>query len=196
MTKREFIEHYEIADARPLDPSRKALPAEGFAAAIVEFLEVRFPGAVQIEMSEVAAHAIHVCAEYVADFFKSLLTDVYGRVMLCIQIKSEDDHIAIYITSDQTIPLTVGEERQLMRAARNGGFGILLTDEYIKLTAKYTPYIRRRVYAMSVMDSHRIMLGKMVEIFCHGELLSADPPPPIKLREPMKKRPPRKKKKE
>lgn len=173
MNKKEFIDHYEIKDAKPIDPSKKALPAAGFSSAIAEFMENRFPGAARVECDTIASTPILVCAEYAAFFFKTLLTDIYGRAFLTIRITSDSKGVSILIEADE-LPLCDSEIRDLIRLARNAGFTILPENNTIRLTVEFSPIAIHRVYTVSIMDGKRIMLGKMVEIFCHGEPLDPD----------------------
>ena len=188
MTKNEFIQHHSIADASPLDPSKRALPAEAFSVAILEFMENKFKGAIKVECDNISAQSILICAEYVALFFKTLLIDVYGRVFLHLKIYSDEGGLHMNITADGELPLTDMEMRDLIRQARNGGLDILPDENSIKLSASFHPAVFKRVYAVSIMDGRRIMLGKLVEIFCHGELFNPDPPPPPPSPAPIKKK--------
>ena len=186
MNKNEFIKQYKITDATPIDPSRKALPAAGFSSAIAEFMEERFRGAARVECDNVPATPIFVCAEYAAFFFKALLTDIYGRAFLNIKIAADQKEMSILIEAND-LPITDGEMRDLIRLARNAGFKILPEENTIRLTIEFSPIAIHRVYTVSIIDGKRIMLGKMVEIFCHGELLDPDPKPLTPMPKPIKK---------
>lgn len=188
MTKREFIEKYEIADAMPVDPSRRSLPAEGFSMAIKEFLDFKFQGIVRLSVGTVSAMSILVSAEYVALFFKELFTEVYGRVTLDITVRSDSDRLTILVSSDEPLPIEMTPLRRLIKAARNAGFKFGIEENILVLSAQFSPTRVRRIYAVSVMDSRRIMLGKFVEIFCHGELMSAEPPKPVRQADPINRR--------
>ena len=177
MTQNEFIKYYSIADAEPVDPSKKAIPAESFSSAIEEFVNQRFPAAVRVKCGNVTAQSILICCEYVAYFFKTLITDIYGRVMLNIEIHSDGKGLYVDIHTDGELPLTDKELRQLIRLARNGGFEFYPEENGIRLSTGFTPTVARRVYALSIADGRRIMVGKMVEIFSCGELLNTDPTP-------------------
>lgn len=171
MTKNEYIIQYGIKDALPIDPSKKALPAEGFAMALEDFLSERFRGAVTVDREVVSAREILISAEYVAYFFKILLTDVYARQLLRINIGSDESSLIIDITTDVPLCLSDREMREIIRLARNGGFEIYPEECRIRLTAGLSPAMIRRVYAVSVVDSRRVMLSKLGEIFFCGELL-------------------------
>lgn len=188
MTKKEFIQYYSIADAEPIDPSRRALPAEAFSAALIEFMENRFPSVVRVSCEKISAQSVLLCAEYVAAFFKSLITYVYGRAVINIDIVTDNDHLILYITADGGLPITDSELRSLVKLARNGGFEFYLTGDSIKLTASFSPTAVRRVYAVNIVDGRGVMLGKLVEIFCYGDLINPDPPPPRPMPEPIRKR--------
>lgn len=195
MTKKEFIAQHDIADAMPIDPSRKTLPAESLSFGILEFMEYKFSGIVKVSCDNISAQSVSVCADYLAYFFKTLLTDIYGRVHLNMDITSDEKGLNLMIESDAPLPLTDSEVRELIRLARNGGFEILPDTDSIRLTVGFSPVSYRRVYATTIRDGRRIMVGKLIEIFCHGELMNTDPPPPRKMPKPLEKRPSRRKKK-
>lgn len=194
MTKKEFIIQHEIADAMPVDPSRKTLPAESLSLGIMEFMEHKFSGAIRVGCDDVSAQSVSVCAEYLAFFFKTLLTDIYGRAFLTMDISSDEKGLNMMIRSDAPLPLTDSEMRELIRLARNSGLEILPDTDTIKLTVGFSPVVYRRVYATNIKDGRRIMIGKLIEIFCHGELMNTDPPPPRRMPKPIEKRPTRKRK--
>lgn len=171
MTKAEFIEQYKIKNALPFDPSKKALPAEGFAMALSDFLSERFRGAVIIEYGSVSARDILISAEYAAYFFKILLTDLYARQILTVRISSDEKNLTISVRADEPLLLTEGEWRDLIRLARNGGMEIYPEELGFRLTAGLSPAMIRRIYAVSVVDAKRVMLGKLSEIFFCGEPL-------------------------
>ena len=113
----------------------------------------------------------------IADDFKFAPTkvgiDIYGRAFLTIRITSDSKGVSILIEADE-LPLCDSEMRDLIRLARNAGFTILPENNTIRLTVEFSPIAIHRVYTVSIMDGKRIMLGKMVEIFCHGEPLDPD----------------------
>lgn len=187
MTKNDFIKQYKITDATPIDPSRKALPAAGFSSAIKEFMEEIFRGAAHVECDNIPSTPIFVCAEYAAFFFKALLTDIYGRVFVNIKITSDTKELSILIQADG-LPVTDSEMRDLIRLARNAGFRIMLEENAIRLRVEFSHVAIHRVYTVSIMDGKRIMLGKMVEIFCHGELLDPEPKPLPPMPKPISKK--------
>ena len=177
MTKSEFIEKYKIADAMPIDPSRRSLPAEGSTLAIAEFLNERFSGAISVELGAVSAQAVFISAEYLAYFFKQLVTEIYGRSMLKVYIETDGDNLTIRISSPDPVPIEEAVLCKLIKTARNAGFQVDLLDDTFLMYVPHSHKKIRRVYAISVMDSRRVMLGKFVEIFCHGELISTEPKP-------------------
>ena len=183
MEKIDFINLYKITGSKPLDPIRKAIPSEAFSSAIEQFLDERFTGAINVRTGIISAQPILICADYAAYFFKILLTYVYGRVLLNVRIDTDEDGIKIAISSEDKIPLADSEMRELIRTARNAGFEIHLGNKTINLTAEFTVTATRKVYAVSIIDGKRIMLGKLVEIFCHGELMSLSPVPKVGIRQ-------------
>lgn len=171
MTKDDFIEKHGIKNALPLDPSKRVLPAEGFAMALTDFLSERFRGAVQIDCDSISAREILISAEYAAYFFKILLTDLYARQVLTVRISSDEKNLTISVRADEPLLLTEGEWRDLIRLARNSGLEIYPEEFGFRLTAGLSPAMIRRIYAVSVVDARRVMLGKLSEIFFCGEPL-------------------------
>lgn len=186
MNKSEYINIHRISNAAPLDPSRKAMPAEAFASAIEEFLEGKFWGSIKVGRSVISAQPIMICAEYAAYFFKMLLTNVYGRCLLTLKIESDNKGLSMSISAEDKFQLSETEIRDLIRIARNAGFEILVDENLIYLKARFTATATiRRVYAVSIADGKRIMLSKLIEIFYQGELMSAEPEPRIPMRRPV-----------
>ena len=161
--------------------------------AIAEFINHQFDGIIRVEYDNITAQSISVCADYVAYFFKTLIADIYGRVILNMNIASDENSLRILISSDANLPLSDNEIRRLIKLARNGGFEVYPDSDSIILSTELVSTLSQRVYAVSIMDGKRIMFGKMVEIFCHGELLNSDPKPLPSPPPPIKKRPTRKK---
>ena len=174
MTKQDFIDQYEIKDALPVDPSRRVIPADALYSALCDFLEERFRGAVYAKKEPATAQSVLICAEYLAFFFKTLITDVYGRVMLNIRAESDNNFLYLVIDADNELPLTESELRSLVRLARNAGMEIQPDKCSLRLSVEFSPAAVHRVYAITIADGRRIMLGKLNEIFYCGEPLSED----------------------
>lgn len=170
MIKNEFISKYELSDAVPLDPTSRTVPAEAFAEALKEFINDRFRGIARVNMDIVSAEAVLVSAEYAAYFFKTLLTYVYGRVFLNIEVSSNSHGLTMLITTDEDLPLTDPELRFLIKTARNAGMEIYPDSRRIKLTLSFAKAASYRIYAVSVGDGRRVMLSKLNEIFYCGEV--------------------------
>lgn len=169
MDKNEFINQYKIKAAMPLDPSLRVIPGEGFALAIEEFINDRFRGVARVTAELESYGGVLVCSEYVASFFKALLAEIYGRCFLDITISSDKERMTILVKPDMPLPLEDKQMRNLIRLARNGGMRIFLEDGNIRLTLLFSDAALRRVYAISVYDGRKIMLGKFSEIFYSGE---------------------------
>lgn len=171
--KNKFISKYELSDAVPMDPTARTVPAEAFAAALEEFMNDRFRGIARVEARDISAEAVLVSAEYAAHFFKMLLTYVYGRVFLNIEVRTNLQGLVMTIKSDEEIPLTNSELRFLIKTARNAGMEIYPSDNEIKLTLSFSKAALHRVYAVSVGDGKRVILGKFCEIFYCGSVNTA-----------------------
>ena len=166
--KTKFISKYQLSDATPMDPTIRSLPAEAFSAAIEEFINDRFGGIARVRSRDLSAEAVLVSADYAAYFFKMLLTYVYGKVFLNFDISCDRQGLTILITSEEDLPLTDSELRFLIKTARNAGMEIYPNGQRIELTLAFSRAALHRVYAVSVADGKRIMLGKLTEIFHCG----------------------------
>lgn len=174
MDKIDFIKKYNIRDARPIDPTLRVIPAEGFATGLAEFINERFRGVAKASSSVSSLGSILISSEYVAMFLKVLLTDLYGRCLLTIDISSDNEMLTIDIKYEEPLPLSDSQMRNLIRLARNGGMLISLDEGLISLTAMFEEAAIRRVYAISVNDGRRIILSKLGEIFYSGEYFDPD----------------------
>ena len=168
MIKNEFLNKYELSDAVPMDPTARTVPAEAFVVALEEFINDRFRGIARVKADMISAEAVLVSAEYAAYFFKTLLTYIYGRVFLNINVTYDAQGLVMLITSDENLPLTDAELRFLIKTARNAGMEIYPEGRKIKLTLKFSKAALRRVYAVSVSDGKRVILSKLCEIFYCG----------------------------
>ncbi len=168
MLKNEFLNKYEFSDAVPMDPTARTVPAEAFAAALEEFMNDRFRGIARVKADMISAETVLVSAEYAAYFFKTLLTYIYGRVFLNIDVSCDAIGLVMLITSEEDFPLTDEELRFLIKTARNAGMEIYPKNREIKLILKFSKAALRRVYAISVSDGKRVMISKLCEIFYCG----------------------------
>ena len=172
MNKKNFEERYEISDAVPIDPTSKTVPAEAFAQALEEFMENRFRGVARVRLENLSAKSVLVSAEYTAYFFKMLLTYVYGRVFINIDISSNNRGLVMFITPEGELPLTDSERRFLIKTARNAGMEVYLTGGGFKLMLSFSDASVHHIYAISVGDGKRVVLGKLCEIFFCGAVTS------------------------
>ena len=200
MTKSDFIEKYKISDAEPLDPSKKSIPAESFSIAIAEFMEAKFDGVVRVKCDDISPQAIMVCSDYVAYFFKKLLTAIYGRTIIDMHIFSDEEGLNLNITCNGELPLSDAEFRNIVRLARNGGFQVFSEDypnslSSLSLFVVFHPRIAKRVYAVTIRDGKHIMLSKLNEIFHCGELADAEADTSFTQFRPLEKATKRKRKK-
>ena len=165
MNKQEFIKLYRLSDAAPIDPSSKTIKGAAFAEAIKEFINENFRGIAEVETDIKSNGSVMICAEYTAFYFKTLLSFLHGRVYLNISIFEDDDALRMSITSNEDMPLTFEESNYLIKLARNAGMEIYPEDRQIHLSLRYSEAARHGVYAISVADGKRVLLGKFYEIF-------------------------------
>lgn len=188
MTKEEFFVKYEISDAMPIDPSRRAISVEGIATGICEFMNAKFGGIVDASVDTISSRMALVCPDYLAYFLKTLITAVHGRELIHIRMCSTESKFIIMICGNSKISLDIKTERELIRLARNAGFNVSLRYDGIELSAKLINSAVKHVYAISVLDGRKIIVSSLVEIFCHGELMSTEPAPPGHIPEPINKK--------
>ncbi len=174
MDKTSFIKEYNIRDAMPIDPASRVLPAEGMAYAIGDFINERFRGVAHAGVSVASYSGVLLCPEYMAYFFKTLFTYLYGRCFAEVEITNDNERLSILIRTEEDLPLCDREIRDLIRIARNARSEITVGSREITVALKFGDAARRHVYAISVNDGRRIMLAKLGEIFYSGEYLSAD----------------------
>ena len=168
MEKNEFINEYQISDTHPIDPTLRTVPAEAFAMALKEFTYDRFRGIARVNCDKISCESILISAEYIAYFFRSLLSFVYGRAFINIDISTDKEYLIMIIGSDEALPITDKELRFLIKAARNAGMEFYLVDHKIKLKAAFSKAAIHRVYAISVGDGKQVMLNKFCEMFYCG----------------------------
>ena len=130
MIKNDFNKKYELSDTVPIDPTSRSVPSEAFAIALEEFMNDRFRGIASVKTDSLSAEAVMVSAEYAAYFFKMLLTYVYGRVFLDINVSCDEQGLVILITAEEDLPLTDSELRFLIKTA--------VMQEW-----KYTPKVKK-----------------------------------------------------
>ena len=169
MTKNDFIIKYGIADTTPIDPSHKELPAESLANGILDFMNGKFKGAVETSIDQISPRAATVCPDYMAYFFKILITAVHGREMIYLRIRTTAKNLIISIHLNSPVELDRLEERELIRAARNAGFEINLGHASLELSAKLGDASFRRVYAISIVNGKRLIMDRMLLMFCTEE---------------------------
>ncbi len=167
MNKQEFYNKYKLGDSPVIDPKCKLLFASALSESLVEFLNDRFRGAIEVSSAVKTNKHILISPEYMAMFFRRLLTDIYGRTFLRVLIESDQKSLIIKITSDSPLPLTYEEMNLLIKTARNAGMEIYPTDDEIILVTAFSDSSRHYVYAVSA-DSKRRMLSKLNEIFFCG----------------------------
>ena len=172
MQKNAFIKKHGISGAMPQDPSSKVIMANSFAEAIDEFLSENFKGSLRVTNNVNSGEWISVTPEYSALLFKTILCYVYGRAFLSITISTEPEGLLILIESEDDLPLSETEFRQIIKTARNAKMNIDLTKRKILLTLKYSSGNHYRVYAVSFADGKRRMLSKLGEIFFCGPTLT------------------------
>ncbi len=166
MTNREdFIIKYKISDSLPTDPSAKIILALYFVEAIDEFLSENFKGCIKVSRDNLAADSVLVSGDYAAYLFKLLLTEIYGRVFLKMNIGSNDSELVMTIEADEPLPLCDSELRRIIKAARNAGMEIMPTDMSLTLTLKYNNAKSHKIYAIPPADGRLYIRSKLIEIF-------------------------------
>ena len=173
MNKQEFSNKYKFGNSPVIDPKCNLFFACAISDALVEFLNDQFTGAIEVSASVKTSRHILICPEYMAMFFKRLLTDIYGRVYLKVLIESDQKYMTITISSDSPLPLSYEEMSLLIKTARNAGMEIYPTESEILLVIDFSSTARHYVYAPSA-DSKLRMISKLNEIFFCGEPMKID----------------------
>lgn len=173
MKKQEFCKKYNFASGVVIDPKCKLFFASSISDSLVEFLNDRFRGAIDVSSNVNTNRQILVSPEFMAMFFKRLLSDIYGRIYLRMLIESDQSCLTMKISYDGELPLSFEEMCLLIKTARNAGMEIYPEDREITLVIDYADTSRHYVYA-SVSDSKRRMLSKLNEIFFCGEPMIID----------------------
>ncbi len=188
MNKQEFIEKHGLSDAKVIDPLYHLMILSSVSRGLKEFLNTNFGGALEVSERVNSGKCVLICTEYFSMFFKTLLTDIYGRVFLRIHIEAAESGAVISILSDEAIPLTFEESCALIKLARNAGMEIYPEEKEIRLTIEYTDAGLHSIYAISASHGMRTMLAKLNEIFYCGEPMSLTSKESPKQRENKKKR--------
>ena len=170
MDKKEFFDRYQLSNVAVQSPDLEILSSDGFGAAIEEFINEKFGGIARVHREAAASSSILACTEYTAFFFKTLLSDIHGRVFLDINITSDDRFLTFLISSDRPLPLTEVEMRNLIRIARNAGMQIYPGQDSLRLTFSFADAAIRRIYAINPKDARAVMLYKLGEIFHCGAI--------------------------
>ena len=168
MTKEEFIKDYKLSDAMPIDPTLVLISAAGYGDAVKRFINDEFRGIARVEGNLESQKYVFICTEYAAFFFKQMLADVYGRVLIDIKIKENKNHMEITLSSDEEIPLSERELRRLIKIARNAGMDFFIDGNTYRLTLAFVDTVTNRVYAISLYAGERFMISKLSEIFHCG----------------------------
>ncbi|MBQ8303059.1 MAG: hypothetical protein IJX97_05930 [Clostridia bacterium] len=168
MNKEKFIKDYKLSDAVPIDPTLVLICASGYGEAIRGFINDEFRGIARVEGDLESQKYVFICTEYAAFFFKQMLADIYGRVLINIKIKENENNMEITISSEEEIPLSERELRRLIKIARNAGMDFFINGNTYRLTLAFVDTVTNRVYAISLYDGERIMLSKLSEIFHCG----------------------------
>lgn len=165
MKRAEFKERYKIEDAMPLEPGSRSMHASSFSEAIEEFINNNFRGVAEVTTAVKTNESVMVCKDYMAFYFKTLLSYIHGRVFLNILIESEEKRLVMRIDADEPLPLTYEEMNDVIRAARNARMQVYLSDNGMMLTLDYSAAARHRVYALSMRDGKGALLSAFGEIF-------------------------------
>lgn len=163
--KNNFIINHKISDSRPSDPVARVFLGLYFAEAVDEFLSNNFKGCIRVNRSKFDNESVLVCGDYVAYFFKLLLTSVYGRVLLNMDISSGNQELVMSIEAAEVLNIADSELRQIIKTARNAGMNIAISDRGMTLTLKYKDAQIHKVYAISPEDGKRYVAESFSEIF-------------------------------
>lgn len=166
MKKSEFTIKYKISDAVPTRLETNKISIRDFSKTLKKFLEDNFSGlaTVEIEIHDKFDCNISVCADYVAYFCKLLLSYCHNKAFLKLTTRCTKEEYSIHIESDCSWPLTMLENADLVKSAKNAKFNAVLTDNGLLITSPVQTVTRYAVFAIS----SNILEDKLHEIFFCG----------------------------
>ena len=158
MKQNDFTIRKNLSFRKPTCFTSEMFPIHDFASDICAFLNDNFEGYVEASESvdPFITGYVSVCADYIAYFFKTLVSYCgdLGALRLHIEV-IEERKIVIRVVSSAFDSLTVDELRDVIRAAKNTGFiltsdrnGISLHREYKKSAS----LILRAIHNRSLYD--------------------------------------------
>lgn len=149
MEKQIFKKKYGIGDHVVENIGKCEIPVRDFADAIEEFLFKNFRGLVEVTGCDLPLDNIIISPEYVAFFFKELLSDIHGRGLLKIGMMKEDREYTLSFYMPKGVELDFYETNDLIRIARQAGFEVYFNDGTMDLTITLKESFSRSIYAIS-----------------------------------------------
>lgn len=168
MDKKEFIKVNLISTRTPEKIQKHIYSTKAFAVAIKDFIEENFAALAEVKDDVDSNMSILISADFAAEFFKRLLTDIYGRIFLKIHIYTDEKKLRLIITSDSPFPLEYDETNDLIRTVRNAGFEVYPHDNGFSLAAPLSKEAALSVYAIPIRDGVIILKRKFNEMFYFG----------------------------
>ena len=165
MDYNNFISEYKIGSTSPTDPSRTLMHARAFGEAIYEFVDSGFRAAAEVNVNIKSSECIMLTTDYMALFFRTLFTSIFGRVYLKIDISEINGIIIMDISADEPMPLTNREINTLIKIARNAGMEVASIDGRLTFTLEFSKSEEYSVYAGDFFSGKRTMHMGLCKIF-------------------------------
>ena len=143
-----FINAYSISDATPQRINKTVYTAISFALGTKEFIEENFRGLADVECEVSSNLSIMISPEFVAYFFKKLLSFIYGKTFVKIRFFTDYTRLNLEITSHSPLPIARHDMNELVRQARNAGFDVYAADRSISITTPILKEAALTVYAL------------------------------------------------
>ena len=166
---KKILRNYKFPrEILPLDEKGKHLSrlgAEEFMAETYEFLRTFYRGCFDAYRTEAGYKTVFVCIENFAIVLKGLVKAVFGRELIIIRYKSDDEKLLIDMEFNTSV---VSDElrEEMNNLAKEGGFSIRFEERLASLRLDYlkndVPYVNshstRIVYntLMYVFQSERL----------------------------------------
>lgn len=159
-----FNTDFSISDILPTNPTHIPIGTRELIFATKDYLDNRFRGIMRVNIIDIKDKYLMVCPDYFAYFFRTLLSDIYGRAFLNIEFSVNKDKIQI-IADWENFELSDSQTRNLIRIARNAGFEIYPNEKCIKLSAECLESVVTQIYAISPDKGYSTILESICIIF-------------------------------
>ena len=163
MKKNDFTLNQGLSFRRPERFTAETYSITAFATDVCAFLNDNFNGFVDVceTVGPFSSGYISLCTDYIAYFFKSIISYCGGVDTITVRIEvTADSKMLISVRSAAFASLTSDELRDIIRAAKDTGFIITTDRDGISLRREYkngTSMSVRAVQEISLYDRFAAM---------------------------------------